>query len=139
MSERDTEQALYNIERAQELCEDRIWLVEMERDAANGALSALVKMFAALGRDNDELRARVVELLQANNEFEERARKAERELRAAHVYAEALAEVLHDKHFRFDSPCWRPLPDLLGLLTQIDNMTSGLARPVPPIPDADEE
>lgn len=43
-------------------------------------------------------------------------------------YATRLAESLWEKHFKRDAPHWKPLPDLLGVLTQIDNMTTGLAR-----------
>jgi hypothetical protein len=31
------------------------------------------------------------------------------------------------KHYP-EAPQWEPLPDLIGLLTQIDNMTTGLVR-----------
>lgn len=43
-------------------------------------------------------------------------------------YATRLAGSLWEKHFKQDAPDWRPLPDLLGVLTQIDNMTTGLVR-----------
>lgn len=43
-------------------------------------------------------------------------------------YAERLAVALHQKHYP-EVVQWKPLSgDLLGLLTQIDNMTAGLAR-----------
>jgi hypothetical protein len=52
-------------------------------------------------------------------------------------YATRLAEAIRAKHYA-EVTQWRALPDLLGVLTQIDNMTSGLtlakaeaeARPV---------
>jgi hypothetical protein len=44
-------------------------------------------------------------------------------------YAERLATALQDKHYRSDLPQWKPLSgDLIGILTQIDNMTAGLSR-----------
>lgn len=43
-------------------------------------------------------------------------------------YAHRLATALWEKHYKADAPDWRPLPDLLGTLTQIDNMCSGLTR-----------
>jgi len=43
-------------------------------------------------------------------------------------YATRLAQALHAKHFP-EVTQWRPLPDVLGLLTQIDNMTCGLVEP----------
>ena len=44
---------------------------------------------------------------------------------AALAYASSLAETLHDKHYS-RSVSWKPMPDLLGLLTQIDNMVAGI-------------
>jgi hypothetical protein len=43
-------------------------------------------------------------------------------------YATRLAVSLWEQHYKGDAPNWRPLPDLLGVLTQIDNMTTGLTR-----------
>jgi hypothetical protein len=45
-----------------------------------------------------------------------------------HDYAMRLAWALWEKHWKDDAPDWQPLPDLLGLLTQIDNMVAGLVR-----------
>lgn len=42
-------------------------------------------------------------------------------------YATRLAEAIWRKHYATDAPNWKPLPDLMGVLTQIDNMTNGLA------------
>lgn len=47
------------------------------------------------------------------------------------LYAQRLAEVLWEKHWKGDAPKWRPLPELIGTLTQIDNMTAGLVRALP--------
>lgn len=50
-------------------------------------------------------------------------------LNEATTYAERLVSVLHEKHWRADAPQWKPLSgDLVGILTQIDNMTAGLIR-----------
>jgi uncharacterized membrane protein len=38
----------------------------------------------------------------------------------------ALARALHAKHFAADAPNWKPLENAEGLLSQIDNMTTGL-------------
>jgi hypothetical protein len=43
-------------------------------------------------------------------------------------YATTLACALWEKHYKAEAPDWKPQPDLLGLLTQIDNMTAGLVR-----------
>ena len=42
-------------------------------------------------------------------------------------YATRLAINLHAKHYP-EVTQWKPLPDLLGVLTQIDNMTCGLTK-----------
>lgn len=46
----------------------------------------------------------------------------------AYGYASRLAVALWEKHYKDTAPQWKPLPDLLGVLTQIDNMTAGLIR-----------
>jgi len=46
-------------------------------------------------------------------------------------YARRLAEALSERHYGGNKD-WRPLPDLMGVLTQIDNMTCRLERPAPP-------
>ncbi len=43
-------------------------------------------------------------------------------------YATRLAMALWERHWKDDAPDWKPLPDLMGVLTQIDNMTVGLVR-----------
>ena len=45
-------------------------------------------------------------------------------------YATDLACNIYQKHFEKTAPNWEPLPDLLGVLTQIDNMASGMKRNV---------
>jgi hypothetical protein len=52
----------------------------------------------------------------------------------AHLYASNLLESLVEKYGR--PPGWQPLPDLLGKLTQIDNVIAGLLRRAaqPPLP-----
>lgn len=52
----------------------------------------------------------------------------DKEIADATAYAENLASALHSQHYA-ENTSWRPLSgDLVGLLTQIDNMTAGLAR-----------
>jgi hypothetical protein len=43
-------------------------------------------------------------------------------------YASRLAVALWEKHYKDIAPQWKPLDDLMGVLTQIDNMASGLTR-----------
>jgi len=55
-------------------------------------------------------------------------REAADEIERAAGYAQRLATSLWEQHWKADAPDWKPLPDLLGVLTQIDNMTAGLER-----------
>lgn len=50
-----------------------------------------------------------------------------RENEQARGYATRLATILAEKHWP-ENKEWRPLPTLIGVLTQIDNMTTGLVR-----------
>jgi hypothetical protein len=51
----------------------------------------------------------------------------------AYEYAARLAQHIHDTHYPDGSPEWKPLPDLMGVLSQIDNALTGLtlAHPRP--------
>lgn len=51
-----------------------------------------------------------------------------------HKYATQLLVSLMEKHYPDRSPDWQPLPDLMGVLTQIDNLSTGLVRTTPPAP-----
>jgi hypothetical protein len=44
-------------------------------------------------------------------------------------YALRLAVAIWEQHYKDVAPQWKPLDDLMGVLTQIDNMTSGLVSP----------
>jgi hypothetical protein len=44
----------------------------------------------------------------------------------AYGYARRLAVAIWEQHYKATAPQWKPLDDLIGVLTQIDNMTSGL-------------
>ena len=43
-------------------------------------------------------------------------------------YASRLAVAIWEQHYKDVAPQWKPLDDLIGVLTQIDNMTAGLTR-----------
>ncbi len=47
-------------------------------------------------------------------------------------YALRLAVAIWEQHYKDVAPQWKPLDDLMGVLTQIDNMTSGLVSPPAP-------
>jgi hypothetical protein len=53
---------------------------------------------------------------------------AREELREDYAYAKQLLLLLHAKHFPDGSPDFEALPDLGGVLTQIDNLTTALTR-----------
>lgn len=42
------------------------------------------------------------------------------------AYAKTIANCLWADHYKDDAPQWKVLPDLAGVLSQIDNMVSGL-------------
>jgi len=71
----------------------------------------------------------------AQSDYEQRIRSAlalPLPVREETRYAERLATSLWEKHWKEDAPDWKPLSgDLIGILTQIDNMTAGLSRLLP--------
>lgn len=44
-------------------------------------------------------------------------------------YATRLAQYLWETHWKDTAPDWKPLPDLMGVLTQIDNAVANLKKP----------
>jgi hypothetical protein len=44
----------------------------------------------------------------------------------AYGYAKRLAVAIWEQHYKDVAPQWKPFDDLMGVLTQIDNMTAGL-------------
>ena len=57
-----------------------------------------------------------------------RAALAQQDESDAYGYASRLAVAIWEKHYKDTAPQWKPLDYLIGVLTQIDNMTSGLTR-----------
>jgi hypothetical protein len=47
----------------------------------------------------------------------------------AYEYAKDIAIHLWEEHYQDDAPEWEPLDDLMGVLSQIDNMTTTLVKP----------
>jgi len=47
---------------------------------------------------------------------------------AEYECARELAVSLWEKHYKDEAPDWQPLADLMGVITQIDNMTCGLVK-----------
>jgi hypothetical protein len=47
----------------------------------------------------------------------------------AYGYASRLAVAIWEQHYKGVAPQWKPFDDLMGVLTQIDNMTAGLTTP----------
>ena len=56
---------------------------------------------------------------------DEAGKAAQQEL-DAYGYARRLAVAIWEQHYKATAPHWKPLDDLMGVLTQIDNMTAGL-------------
>ena len=59
------------------------------------------------------------------------ARESDAQAEAVTRYAKDLTVSIWRKHFEATAPGWKPLDDLYGLLSQIDNMTVDLVRAVP--------
>lgn len=63
-----------------------------------------------------------------------RKRQRQQPLRAARGYAAALeyatriAKGMWERDWKEESPHWQPFDDLLGVLTQIDNMLAGMEK-----------
>jgi len=49
-------------------------------------------------------------------------------MKCEYEYAKKLAVYLWETHYKTDAPEWKPCEDLMGVLTQIDNMITGLTR-----------
>lgn len=61
------------------------------------------------------------------NEAADEIERLQAENATAVSYATGLARGIQARHYR-EVTAWKPLTDIVGLLTQIDNMTSGLVR-----------
>ncbi len=44
-------------------------------------------------------------------------------------YATRLAQYLWETYWKAAAPDWKPLPDTIGVLTQLDNMVANLKKP----------
>jgi hypothetical protein len=53
----------------------------------------------------------------------------------AYGYAKRLAIAIWEQHYKDVAPQWKPFDDLMGILTQIDNMTAGLTSHRQPLTD----
>lgn len=90
-------------------------------------LAMIADEFEAL---STALAAKDAELARRDMQLEASAKVAldlSAQLAEEHRYAERLLIALMEKHY----PKWAPLPDLMGILTQIDNLTTGLVRAAP--------
>lgn len=88
-----------------------------------GELRFVAATIERLTRERDEWEASVTALHKAAELNYERAIKAERERDEALRYAQSFLESFVHEHCD-PVPEWSPLPDLLGVLTQIDNATT---------------
>ena len=54
--------------------------------------------------------------------------EAEATEKSGYSFAKEMAVRMWEKHFKEDAPEWVPADDLMGVLTQISNMLTGLDR-----------
>ena len=94
--------------------------ITLPRATVEQALEILEKL--VVGSDYEE----AVEAEQAMESF--RAALAQQAEPDAYGYASRLAVAIWEKHYKDTAPHWKPLDDLVGVLTQIDNMAAGMAR-----------
>lgn len=77
--------------------------------------------------DAEHMRALIENGSRIDAELRAEIERLRAELHEAHIYAGQLAVSLRRKHFS-ELPPFELQPDLYGRLTQIDNMTCGMAR-----------
>ena len=75
--------------------------------------------------DDKHLVERLKACLPLAEEAAEELTRLRLRLEEATIYARMLAVNIHDRNYHDAAP-WTPKRDLLGLLTQIDNMAAGL-------------
>lgn len=92
------------------------------------------RAFLTLGSDNAQTHFPIADLCDlyiSPDEVEELGQEiAQRwnEYQQALNYAKMLVLSIHKKHYQQNNPDWKPLDDLVGILTQIDNQCAGLER-----------
>ena len=84
-------------------------------------MQSLEKYTAVLAEQLDSANERVRHYITKTDDLT----KQLAEYRDAHIWAKTLATLLREKHYP-ENGSFELLPDLLGVLTQIDNMTSAL-------------
>jgi len=90
---------------------------------------ALDEAADAIERLTRDLQSAALDAIAAHGQAADNyTRAVEAEARIAELTDQlrALARALHAKHFAADAPNWKPLENAEGLLSQIDNMTTGL-------------
>lgn len=68
------------------------------------------------------------QLLKLQAERAKRRSVQRRDYAAALEYATRLATGMWERDWKKESPHWQPFDDLLGVLTQIDNMLAGMEK-----------
>lgn len=101
----------------------------MEKSLREYAASVVIELCEHEGAEgfSSGTRERVDKLLEMLSQPDPR----DAEIEQATLECHTLAVDLYNQHFREDAPQWQPLPDLRGLISQIDNMTTGLNRATP--------
>lgn len=97
-------------------------------EAVNQALEALENI-DGIDTETECVTIDVDDVITALRTAIEQAETAQGQQPDAYGYAKRIAEAIWKKHYQSTAPQWEPLDDLVGVLTQIDNMTSGLTTP----------
>jgi hypothetical protein len=112
---------------------NRTWTLsewtEYERSIAAAEREACAKVCEQHGYDHycGNVTDKIAETIRARGTTPPAAQPAQEP--DAYGYARRLAEYIWAAHYRVTAPQWKPFDDLMGVLTQIDNMTSGLVTP----------
>ena len=87
---------------------------------------------ALLILDNIRVYEMRLDLIEKHPEVKEALRQALAQPETdCYGYASRLATYIWEKHYKEDSPEWKPFNNLEGVLTQIDNMVCGLVKAQP--------
>jgi len=75
-----------------------------------------------------EKQSECIEWVLRHDAVERERDQGRREMDEATAYARSLAMSLWEQHYKRTSPVFLPFDEIGGLLTQIDNMASGMVR-----------
>lgn len=115
-------------------------MTDDDYDALSQKQLASIKRDTRISFEDAAFRATHKVMAELEQENSVTDRELMRQVLDAYGYASRLAVALWEQHYKDVAPQWKPLDDLMGVLTQIDNMTSGLTRLAQPeTPDVTPE